>query len=77
MATFHEGQAVEVHPFESMRWLTAIYIARASDHPITRIRNYQVQMPNGISAIFDAEHIRAIDPDYEHAPESKPGGGFL
>ena len=72
MTQFHEGQEVEVwkevrargtdlHQNFVRRWCKAKIVARASDAPVTRNRQWAVQFPDGTRVVFDVEHIRAID----------------
>lgn len=70
-AQFHEGQEVEVYyPFSRSNeatwpWCKAKIIARASDAPITRNRQWAVQFRDGTRAVFDTEHIRAARSDLQ------------
>jgi hypothetical protein len=91
-AQFHEGQDVEVADargipgdyagdLSSAPWVKAKIVRYCGhgDGPCHTTNNelHEVQFPDGTGAVFDAENIRAVDPMFEHAPESKPGGGFL
>jgi len=72
MTQFHEGQEVEVATLvagyalkqdEAGRWRKAKIVARLVNDRTTNLQRYEVQFPNGSRAIFDAEHIRAIQQD--------------
>jgi hypothetical protein len=61
---FHEGQDVEVTKRDptipNWNWRKAKIVARASDAPVTRNRQWAVQFTDNSRAVFDAEHMRSI-----------------
>ena len=69
-AQFHEDQEVEVWCFPDGEWEQAKIVAQyAARTAATTARNprWHVQFRDGTRAVFDAAHIREIDPDFEHA----------
>ena len=81
MTQFSLGQEVEVFGPElrSNSWRKAKIVCGIVRGTVFKNPQdqYEVQFIDGSREVFNVENIRAIDPDYEHAPESKPGGGFL
>jgi hypothetical protein len=72
---FHEGQQAEVHCFMPMSsgrgvWRKAKIVERG---PEVMSDWYRVQFPDGTRAVFDAEHIRTVEPQHTATYSSNPG----